>query len=118
MSPAEVITPYFSAVTLVSQLIIADRGEVYSTGSNKFGQLGVGSYLDKSLPVLLESMYSRPVVSISAGEQHSAVLTASGCVYTFGDNRVISTDLKFYSLANLELGIPKNEHFLFTSNVN
>ena len=48
-------------------------------------QLGHGDEEDQTLPKLIEAMRGKRVVQVSAGDDHSLVLTESGEVYSFGD---------------------------------
>ncbi|CDJ35665.1 regulator of chromosome condensation domain-containing protein, putative [Eimeria mitis] len=60
---------------------------VYVWGSNIDGQVGVGSALSASLPVLLSSLPLRPqetVISVSGGSRHSACVTSEGRVFSWG----------------------------------
>jgi hypothetical protein len=69
-------------------LAMGEGGEVYSWGSNRFGQLGVSlpstslhlNLLPQKLPLPTVS----PVISISAGSRHSGVVTEDGEVVTWG----------------------------------
>ncbi|CDI83812.1 regulator of chromosome condensation domain-containing protein, putative [Eimeria acervulina] len=60
---------------------------VYVWGSNIDGQVGVGSALSVSLPVVLSSLPLRPnetVLSLSGGPRHSACVTSEGRVFSWG----------------------------------
>jgi alpha-tubulin suppressor-like RCC1 family protein len=46
-------------------------------------------YEDRRWPVMIESLWGKPIQSLSAGESHSMVLTVSGNVYAFGSNKVM-----------------------------
>jgi YD repeat-containing protein len=54
-------------------------------GANEFGQLGDGSYMDRSTPVPVSSVLSN-VVQVSAGWKHAVALRSDGTVWTWGDN--------------------------------
>ncbi|MCI4393271.1 hypothetical protein PGIGA_G00155620 [Pangasianodon gigas] len=61
---------------------------LYSFGLGQFGQLGHGTFTFESrLPRVVEHFRKGRVKSIACGENHSAVLTESGLLYTFGDGR-------------------------------
>ncbi|KAJ8906880.1 hypothetical protein NDN08_003364 [Rhodosorus marinus] len=61
------------------------EGEVYGWGSNEFGQLGFGDRGEIILkPVKLENLSGLIIKEISSGDRHSAALTNTGVVYTWG----------------------------------
>ncbi len=60
-------------------------GTVWCWGDNERGQLGDGSDLDKSVPVLVGAL-GNDVVSIGLGVRHSCALKSVGSVYCWGDN--------------------------------
>jgi alpha-tubulin suppressor-like RCC1 family protein len=65
-------------------LILNEYGQVYSVGSNAYGQLGIGTDDDSNVPILIPEL--NDIVQISAGGTHSLVLNKYGQVYGFGDN--------------------------------
>lgn len=54
-------------------------------GANEYGQLGDGSYTDRSAPVPVSSVLNN-VVQVSAGWKHAVALRSDGTVWTWGDN--------------------------------
>lgn len=67
-------------------LFLTGNGDVYATGINDFGQLGVSdsnSYTSK--PLRVSGIPSR-VIRISAGYHHSAAVTVDGELYIWGKN--------------------------------
>ncbi|KAF5890016.1 X-linked retinitis pigmentosa GTPase regulator, partial [Clarias magur] len=62
--------------------------DLYSFGLGQFGQLGHGTFtFESSVPRVVEHFRRGRVKHIACGENHSAVLTESGLLYTFGDGR-------------------------------
>ncbi|CAG8688915.1 16472_t:CDS:2, partial [Funneliformis mosseae] len=68
-------------------LALTKDGEVYSWGSGRFGQLGHGELTDSlEKPMVIEFFQGLRVKKISCGGWHSAVITDSDDLYTFGWN--------------------------------
>nr|XP_033815100.1 probable E3 ubiquitin-protein ligase HERC3 isoform X3 [Geotrypetes seraphini] len=59
-------------------------GAVFGWGQNNAGQLGLGDEEDRASPCHVKHLRSQKAVYISCGEEHTAVLTKSGGVFTFG----------------------------------
>ena len=70
--------------------------QVYSWGCNASGQLGLGDYVDRRAPALMEGLWALPVASLAAGDSHSAALTMNGFLFAWGAND------------KGQLGLPKN----------
>ena len=71
-------------------LAITDRGDLFSWGSDRFGQLGYGgSDAGKGsfIPKKVENLKKSVVVAIAAGDSHSVCFTDSGEIYTWGCNK-------------------------------
>lgn len=66
-------------------VVLMENGEVYTFGSNSFGQLGV-SDINHVGPV--KANLPSIIVQIAAGSNHTVALTAKGEVYIFGNNSV------------------------------
>lgn len=64
---------------------VTEEGRVFGWGSNEFGQLGGGRKRDTVLrPKVVEGLLGLMVVGISSGDRHSAAVTNTGAVYTWG----------------------------------
>ncbi|KAB0368221.1 hypothetical protein FD755_019987, partial [Muntiacus reevesi] len=59
-------------------------GAVFGWGMNNAGQLGLSDEKDRESPCHVKLLRTQKVVYISCGEEHTAVLTKSGGVFTFG----------------------------------
>uniref|UniRef100_A0A8C5KTS3 Hect domain and RLD 3 n=1 Tax=Jaculus jaculus TaxID=51337 RepID=A0A8C5KTS3_JACJA len=59
-------------------------GAVFGWGMNSAGQLGLSDEKDRESPCHVKLLRTQKVVYISCGEEHTAVLTKSGGVFTFG----------------------------------
>ncbi|NP_001299605.1 retinitis pigmentosa GTPase regulator b isoform X1 [Danio rerio] len=64
------------------------ENEVYSFGLGQFGQLGHGTFIFESrLPRVVEHFRKGRVKHAACGENHTALITDNGLLYTFGDGR-------------------------------
>ncbi|XP_038570786.1 retinitis pigmentosa GTPase regulator b isoform X1 [Micropterus salmoides] len=61
---------------------------VYTFGLGQFGQLGHGTFIfEARLPRPVEHFKKGRVRQVACGENHTAVITDGGLLYTFGDGR-------------------------------
>ncbi|KFO86828.1 E3 ISG15--protein ligase HERC5, partial [Buceros rhinoceros silvestris] len=66
---------------------VCEGGELFTWGQNAHGQLGVGrqtTLIDQ--PQLLKTLKGIPLAQIAAGGAHSAAVSLSGAVYSWGKN--------------------------------
>ncbi|XP_037554244.1 E3 ubiquitin-protein ligase HERC2 [Nematolebias whitei] len=68
-------------------LALSSEGEVYSWGEAEDGKLGHGNRSPCDRPRVIESLRGIEVVDIAAGGAHSACITASGELFTWGKGR-------------------------------
>lgn len=61
-------------------------GNIYSWGENSQGQLGLGDTTPRLRAELIRSLRAAKAIKISAGRLHSAVISKSGLLFTFGSN--------------------------------
>jgi alpha-tubulin suppressor-like RCC1 family protein len=66
---------------------ITEGGELYTWGSGEDGRLGHGDMRDRSVPRKVMSLLRHRVVQASCGGAHTAVLTESCALFTFGRGR-------------------------------
>jgi alpha-tubulin suppressor-like RCC1 family protein len=64
------------------------RGAAYCWGSNYFGQLGNGSLIDSTTPVVVTVPVGVTFISITVGIYNTCALTDGGDVYCWGSNRL------------------------------
>lgn len=89
-SPIETVkTPHgvFLATIAVGRihcLGLTDVGEALSFGCGEGGKLGHGDTCRRREPKIIDSLHGVCAVAISAGGDHSVVLTDTGEVFTFG----------------------------------
>ncbi len=67
-------------------LALSATGQVYAFGENGDGQLGTGT-LSTDVPIPVRLPAGVLATGIAAGAAHSLVLTSTGALYAFGDDR-------------------------------
>ncbi|XP_075710065.1 X-linked retinitis pigmentosa GTPase regulator-like isoform X2 [Rhinoderma darwinii] len=69
-------------------IAVTDKG-VYTFGLGQFGQLGHGpsSFETEQTPKTVDALKLYKIRYVACGENHSAVITDKGLLYTFGDGR-------------------------------
>ncbi|XP_062851882.1 probable E3 ubiquitin-protein ligase HERC4 [Trichomycterus rosablanca] len=69
-------------------LALSRRGQVFSWGQNRYGQLGLGQEGPTvPTPQIIQSLVGIPFAQISAGGAHSFALSLSGAVFGWGRNK-------------------------------
>ncbi|KAK1301536.1 Ultraviolet-B receptor UVR8 [Acorus calamus] len=85
-------------------LFLTEKGHVYASGLNDFGQLGFVSEEGYTLEPVLLSELPENIIRISAGYRHSSALTDDGVLYMWGNNS--SGQLGFGRTAEKVVSIP------------
>ncbi|XP_020769337.1 X-linked retinitis pigmentosa GTPase regulator isoform X4 [Odocoileus virginianus] len=68
--------------------VVLTEKAVYTFGLGQFGQLGLGTFVfETSEPRVIESVKDKKISHVCCGENHTALITESGLLYTFGDGR-------------------------------
>ena len=62
------------------------NGNLYTWGSNAYGQLGDATLIDKDEPTLIEHPEEKTWQSVSAGDSHTLAIDIDGNLYTWGSN--------------------------------
>ncbi|KAK7877685.1 hypothetical protein WMY93_031604 [Mugilogobius chulae] len=76
------------AITDPVRRVCCGDEDVWTFGLGQYGQLGHGTFIFESrLPRHVEHFKKGRVCDVSCGENHTAVITDSGLLYTFGDGR-------------------------------
>ncbi|XP_065364219.1 probable E3 ubiquitin-protein ligase HERC2 [Calliphora vicina] len=68
-------------------LALTTDGEVYSWGEGEDGKLGHGNRMSYDRPKLIDDLTGIGIVDIACGSAHSAAITSSGHVLTWGKGR-------------------------------
>lgn len=92
LPPAPIALPYTCPVVQIAcglhhTVVLTQGGEVFTFGSNIYGQLGIGDVLLRGGPVSVR--IPNLAQSVAAGSNHTVILTVHGEVYTFGNYQVI-----------------------------
>lgn len=85
-------------------LYLTNDGQVYVSGYNDYGQLGIGDNQWDGDPILISGLNN--IVSVSAGYHHSLVLDNHGYVYAFGSNASGQLGLGDYHDRDIPVLIP------------
>lgn len=90
LSPHKIILPTNSSVCDIAcgmhhTVVLTVSGEVFTFGSNQYGQLGTGDLQPYFGPVAVK--VSGVVCQIAAGSNHTVLLTTKGVIYTFGNHQ-------------------------------
>ncbi|XP_012585726.1 PREDICTED: X-linked retinitis pigmentosa GTPase regulator [Condylura cristata] len=68
--------------------VVLSEKAVYSFGLGQFGQLGLGTFIfETPEPKVVDHVKDQKIRYISCGENHTALITDMGRLYTFGDGR-------------------------------
>ncbi|XP_051115281.1 ultraviolet-B receptor UVR8 isoform X3 [Andrographis paniculata] len=67
-------------------VFLTENGDVYATGLNDFGQLGISDFQNYAIKPLRISSIPKRIIKISAGYHHSAAITVDGELYVWGKN--------------------------------
>ena len=65
-------------------LFLTKEHHVYSLGSNREGQLGLGNKLTQAEPQWVQTLAQVRVVQVACGGSHSLALSAEGAAYSWG----------------------------------
>jgi len=63
-------------------VMLTNKGNCYTVGINNFGQLGDGTIINKSTPILLNNRF----VQIASGSYHTLGLDSDGVIWSWGEN--------------------------------
>lgn len=89
LPPQKVLLPTSSPVIQIAcglhhTVALTQSGDVFTFGSNQYGQLGTGDLLPYQGPVQVK--LNSFIVQVAAGSNHTILLSSRGVVYTFGNH--------------------------------
>lgn len=89
LPPLRVSLPTSSPVTQIAcglhhTVVLTQNGEVFTFGSNQYGQLGTGDLLPYIGPVQVK--LNSFIVQVAAGSNHTVLLSSRGVIYTCGNH--------------------------------
>ena len=64
---------------------VTQNGSLYTWGGGMYGKLGHGNEVGHSTPKRVEALAGIPVSQIACGSRHTAIITSTGALYTWGD---------------------------------
>lgn len=80
---------------------------LFSWGKNRHGQLGLGDCVTRRTPTLVRALEKRSIISVSAGDYHSACVTNKGDVYIWGDNSQAQLGVETHGqISNFPIKVP------------
>jgi uncharacterized repeat protein (TIGR02543 family) len=89
--------------------LLTSKGRIFTWGDNKYGQLGDQTTVNKLVPVDITAHFNleadEKIIRIALGDNHSAVLTSNGRVFTWGINDFgqLGNDTKIDSNAPIDI---------------
>ncbi|XP_047521389.1 X-linked retinitis pigmentosa GTPase regulator-like [Pieris napi] len=100
----------FVACGRAHTIFVTDTNAIYSVGCNEEGQLGTGDMESHTVPQYIELTVDQAIRQVSAGSNHTAILTDDGRVFMCGSNTEgqlglgedTRTSLKFTELKFME----------------
>ncbi|XP_076065953.1 MYC binding protein highwire isoform X3 [Oratosquilla oratoria] len=90
LSPDRVHIPSSSTIVQMAcglhhSVVLCASGEVFTWGSNSYGQLCVGDLISRGAPTAIRLPPNVRITQVAAGSNHSVLLTSSGQIYTCGN---------------------------------
>ena len=84
-------------------IVLCQNGQIFSFGLSTNGQLGLGTQIQETChptEIISPLLADKKVTEICCGENHTALITDSGQLFTFGDGRHGKLCLDFETITN------------------
>eukprot|EP01124_Arcella_intermedia_P029432 TRINITY_DN6208_c0_g2_i1.p1 TRINITY_DN6208_c0_g2~~TRINITY_DN6208_c0_g2_i1.p1 ORF type:complete len:472 (-),score=111.77 TRINITY_DN6208_c0_g2_i1:115-1530(-) len=69
-----------------NSVVLTKDGQIWTFGSNKYGQLGLGDFKDRDTPTRVATLYTN-VTQIACGDNHTLCVSQHGHLYSWGLNK-------------------------------
>lgn len=79
-------SPVYVAIGARHACVILSDHSLMCWGDNKNGQIGDGTWERQSVPTLVPSFTTEPIIAVGAGEEITCAVTTSGKAYCWGSN--------------------------------
>jgi len=93
----------------------SESGELFVCGNNEYGQLGLGTINHHNVPQKLSIPGNHPVISLSCGARHTAIVTVEGKLYSFGHNDKLQLGVRSQEKVASPLYVPHHSRFIAVS---
>jgi alpha-tubulin suppressor-like RCC1 family protein len=80
------VTATTAAAGWDQSLAVTSTGALYAWGYNAFGELGIGTTKNSTVPVLVHLPAGVSVTAVAAGQYHNLAVTSTGALYAWGSN--------------------------------
>jgi len=83
------LIPNFNNITKIAcgdnhSLFLNSTGEVYSCGDNYYGQLGLGNYIQYSIPTLIQYFATNNIINVYSNTSHTMFINSTNKIYGCG----------------------------------
>ena len=103
----------------VHSMFIDINNDFYVFGSNRYGQLGLGTHINNTKEPVIHPLSTLKVIDISSGGFHSFVKTSNNEIYAFGASDHLQLGIKTgYFKLYTPIRVFENNEDIWCSNIN